>query len=242
MYGLALLSAHDLRPDADTIIKAVSGSALAISHDPRGIAPRDDDQGWLELIVNGMTFDLSGLRPAPAIAAGIAEHLYDLDKDVAARAAVMPIIRGPHLAGAERTLPVVRGILQVARAVCDAPGLAGVAWLPARSWMSISYFKSVVDVWLSGGPFPALGLTSMKPVFDGGLQTVGLEYFIGQELRIEPDVTTDRVAATRIAARLINSLVEGGPLDAGMSVTGPDGERLTLTPSANGKFLRLRTR
>lgn len=105
--------------------------------------------------------------------------------------------------------------------------------------MSISYFKSIVDAWLTGGPFPALGLTSVKPAFDGGLQTLGLAYFIGQELHIEPEVAADRVAATRIAARLINSLVRGGPIDAAMSVTGPDGERLTLSPSANGKFIRL---
>ncbi len=192
------------------------------------------------MIVDGMTFDLSGLRPAPYIDAEVAEYFYDIGENVPSKVAAMPVVSGPHLAGAERTLPVVRGMMRAARHLCDAPGLIGVAWTPARSWMSVSYFGSVVDAWLAGGPFPALGLTSVKPVFDGGLQTEGLAYFIGQELRIEPEVAADRVAATRIAARLINSLVESGPIDESMSVTGPDGERLSLSPSANGKFIRLK--
>ncbi len=229
-----------MRLDADTIIGASHGGQLAVSHDPRSAGSSNASQGWLEVIVDGMTFDFCGLRPGPCIDAVAADYHYDIDQDVPGRMAALPILPGPHLTGAERSLPVIRGMVQVARTLCDAPGLLGVAWSPSSSLMSISYFRTVVDAWLVGGPFPALGLTSLKPAFDGGLQSEGLAYFIGRELRIEPDVTTDRVAATRIATRLINTLVESGSIESTMSVTGPDGERLSLAPSANGKFLRLR--
>lgn len=99
-YALALLSSHDSRLDDDAIIIASAGSTVAVSHDPRGAASSGKDDGWLEVIVGGMTFDISGLRPAPGITADAAEHHYDLGRDVTGRAAALPIIHAPHLFGA----------------------------------------------------------------------------------------------------------------------------------------------
>ena len=62
----------------------------------------------------------------------------------------------------------------------------------------------------------------------------------GQELRIEPEIATDKAAAARLGVRLINELVTlGGRLTESERMTGPDGERLTIAPSENGRYVRV---
>ena len=74
---------------------------------------------------------------------------------------------------------------------------------------------------------------------DGALQSIGLDFWIGQEIRIEPPLATDRVAATRLGVRLINHLIMVGGLSQAEPMTAPDGRKLVLTPSGNRKFVRV---
>jgi hypothetical protein len=87
--------------------------------------------------------------------------------------------------------------------------------------------------------FPALGLTALAEVGDGGLHSEGLAFFTGQELRIEPELAGDKAAAARLAVRLINELVERGRIDQPERIAGPQGEPLKLAPSENGRFVRV---
>lgn len=57
--------------------------------------------------------------------------------------------------------------------------------------MGIHYFSRAVGGWQAGGAFPAPGLIGIERTYDGGAESDGLFYFVGQELRIE------RVAAKR---------------------------------------------
>ena len=75
---------------------------------------------------------------------------------------------------------------------------------------------------------------------DGAIQSVGLAHFIGQEIRIEPPLSDDAVAATRLGVRLVNQLVLAGAIEGVEQVIAPDGTRLAMEPTENGKIVRVR--
>jgi hypothetical protein len=196
---------------------------------------------WLELLREGLTFDLRGLadgpsRPIPAIA-----HRFDFSAAAAAGGLeALSIVPGPHLAGGERSMPVLRGMLALARDLTQHfAQLQAVFWPPSHSAIGRRYFESVITAWLDGGAFPALGLTAFDEMPDGALQSVGLGFWIGQELRIEPPLTTDKVAATRLGVRLINQLVIVGGQDESERIIAPDGTRLVMRPSRNRDIIKV---
>ena len=136
-------------------------------------------------------------------------------------------------------LPVVRTLAWLAATLSEIDGVEAVAWHPARSWCGTDYFRNGVLRWVEGGVFPGLGLTALAVTPDGGMQSEGLALFAGQDLRIEPELMLDRAEGAKIGVRLIDYLVEAGPIDAPQLVTGPDGEALRLEPSANKRFVRV---
>lgn len=214
---------------------------MGISHDP---FPDDTphvepvwagQQHWLELLRDGLTFDLSGLAPGPASPFPDIDHRFDLPGlPGAGDHESMTLRPGPHLSSAGNSLPLLRTMLGLA---CDLvrhfDDLVAVGWGPARSAIGRRFFESVTSAWLDGGPFPALGLTAFVETPDAALHSVGLSFWIGQELRIEPPLSADRVAATRLGIRLVNHLVLIGGLEADDHITAPDGTRLVLRPSRN---------
>lgn len=212
---------------------------IGISHDPfAGDASQTDalwpaQQLWLELLRDGLTFDLSGLAPGPASPFPALSHRFDLPALPAMDDHDAMVLRpGPHLAAGGGSLPLNRAMLGLA---CDLvrhfDNLVAVCWGPAGTAIGRRFFESVTSAWLEGGPFPALGLTAFVETPDGALQSEGLAFWIGQELRIEPPLSADRVAATRLGIRLVNHLVLIGALAADDRITAPDGTRLVLRPS-----------
>lgn len=188
-----------------------------------------------------MTFDLTGLAPADPALLPPLEHRFDCPADLLeSRQVALRLAPGPHLVGGANSLPVVRTMAGLAATLARAlPDMQALAWAPAASLIGPGFFASTVDAWLDGGPFPALGFTAFRPTLDEGLQSVGLAFFTGQELRIEPALAADRAAATRLGVRLVNLLVSAGPLAATEQVTAPDGASLRLEPSPNGRFVRV---
>lgn len=180
-----------------------------------------------------MTFDLSGIAPGTASGLPDFAHRFDLPGLPAADGYEAVTLRpGPHLAAGDNSPPLIRSMMALA---CDLvrefDDLEAVGWGPAGSAIGRRFFESVTAAWLDGGPFPALGLTAFAPTPDGALQSEGLAFWIGQELRIEPPLGADRVAATRLGIRLVNHLVLTGAPEADDHITGPDGTRLVLRPS-----------
>ncbi len=235
-----MLFARGKRPDRDAIRAfAARCQAVSISHDPSPEdAPhaetlRPSEQHWLELLRDGLTFDLTGLAPGPESSSPDLAQRFDLPvlPDVRDHEA-MTLRPGPHVADAEKSMPVIRTMMALA---CDLvrhfDDLLAVGWAPAGSVIGRRFFESVTTAWLDGGPFPALGLTAFVEAPDGALQSVGLSFWIDRELRIEPPLSADRVAATRLAIRLVNHLVLIGGLEADDHITAPDGTRLILRPS-----------
>jgi hypothetical protein len=73
----------------------------------------------------------------------------------------------------------------------------------------------------------------------GGIESRGLSYFTGQELRIEPGAAADEGQATLLALRLAGQLIYQGRLETTEQATAPNGATLRLEPSSNGRFVRV---
>lgn len=195
----------------------------------------------LELLRGGLTFDLCGLAPGDAPAYPEPEHRFDLEKlPKSGDFEAIQLMPGHHLAGGERTMPVARALLATARdLVHHFDGLEAVIWPASSSAIGRRFFESTITAWIEGGAFPALGLTSFAETDDGALQSVGLAFWIDQEIRIEPPLSAEKVWATRLGVRLINQMIMVGGLNADERIIAPDGTRLVLRLSRNGQYIRV---
>jgi hypothetical protein len=239
--GVALLFREGTRPDAVAVRALARTGGFSVSHDPLSADSHDKGgDNWLELLINGLAFDLVGLDGGPSAPSLGARHRFGIEDAELGEVETIALVPGPHLSGGEAMLPIVRSQLALALQLATLPGLTAVGWAPAHSRMAADYFTSVASAWLEGGAFPALGLTALTPALDGGLHSDGLAFFTGQELRIEPDLAEDKVQATKLAVRLINQLVAQEAVDRRFEFIGLDGAPLLLEPSANGRFVRVR--
>lgn len=235
---LSLAFAAGQRPDRETVLALADGENVGA----RFTASHSSDpaDGWVELLAAGLTFDCRGLAPAAPQPLPRHEALLGLEaKPVGEAIAIAP---GPHLADAAGMLPVVKVLAGIGATIAQLPGVQAVAWNPARCWMPPAYFRKVVSGWLGGGPFPALGLTSLQRDRDGSMQTVGLALLTGQELVFAPDRKLGPADIARIAVRLIHALIEVEPLAAPHQFTGPDGETIDVVPYDQGQQLSVSVR
>jgi hypothetical protein len=245
--AVSLLFAAGRRPEPRAIHDfARQGGGFSVSFDPSaegaasaGAADADGRVG-LELLCKGLTFDLVGLGPGAPAEPPPCVHRYALAANAEA-AGLEPVtmVPGPHLAGGPAMPPVVRSLASLAATISAIDGVEAIAWHPARSWCGPDYFRDGVLRWIEGGVFPGLGLTALAVSPDGGMQSEGLALFAGQDLRIEPELMLDKAAGAKIGVRLIDYLVEAGPIDAPQHLVGPDGQPLRLEPSGNGRFVRV---
>jgi hypothetical protein len=237
---LSLLFAVGERPSAADIERlltsdTVSGQRGQISHRP------DESEGWVELLANGLTFDLTGLTPAKGTDLPPMEHQFGISLNPAQfgfeAATIAP---GQHIAGGGAMVPVVRTMIGLAAAMALPLSAKAVCWHPARSWMEPGYFTRTVANWLAGGGFPALGLTAVVPREEGGVQSVGLAFFTGQEVCVEPLAGEPRPETVKLAVRVIDHLIRHGPLTSPRSLDSPSGEMLRVEPSPDGQQVRVR--
>jgi hypothetical protein len=230
---LSLLFPAGSRPaagDLARLAESLPGTpGFSITHAP------PEAEGWIELLSMGLTFDCSGL--APAAAHGLPPRMQtfglepgDADRELEA----IELAPGPHLAGGERLMPLVRGMVGLAAQLAALEGVVAVCWHPAGSWMEPGYFRRTVGEWLRGGAFPALGLTSLERLSDGVMTSRGLAYLTGQELRLRPKAGASAADAARLAVRLIDELVYSGPLRERAQYSGPQGEDLIAVPDEDG--------
>ncbi len=231
------------RPDVATVRRAVEAAEkVAISHggeEPGGAA--GGQALWLELLIDGMTFDLSGMAPGAGYAAAELRNRYEVSPNFGeALGEGLCLLPGPHLAGGRATVPVVRAQAALgAELVRRLPGALAIAWTPARTLVGRDFYLSMIEAWLAGGPFPALGLCAFRQMLGGAVQSEGLAFFTGQELHFDNAQFPDPAAAVRLGLRLVNELVGGGRIAEAVSLTGSEGARVTLRPSGNGRFLRV---
>ena len=237
--GFSLIFPPGMRPDADAIARLLQTSqaaaqAFAITHQP------DPQEGWIELLSHGLTFDLLGLVPAAGAPAPPVAHSYGFAPASDLPEGEVLLLRpGAHLSGGHHLLPVVRAEAAIVLALLALPGVSAIGWGPARTLLAPEYFRRAMGAWLAGGAFPALGFTALLRGPNGSTQSEGLSFFIGKELRIAPNAASDPAAVAKIALRLIHSLVNGFSIESPVEIPGPEGERLGAEPSDNGRILRV---
>jgi hypothetical protein len=245
--GLHLLFAAGKRPTLAAIRNfAAAQPAIFISHDPADAPEHHTGEGegralCVELLLDGLTFDLAALAPGEASDFGDIESRFDWEQPLPSGRFEAAVLQpGHHLRGAASMMPVARTMIRLACELAQHfDDLEAIVWPPSQSVIGRRFFMSVVSAWLDGGAFPALGLVAFREAMDGALQSVGLEFWIGQELRIEPPLSDDRVAATRLGVRLVNQLVLLGGVDDSERIVAPDGSRLIMRLSRNRKFIRV---
>jgi hypothetical protein len=217
---------------------AESCASFAISFDPS--QDSGGDEGWVELLVNGLTFDLAGLGSTLVSPPPRSAHFFGLSPDFdEGPLEAITLLPGPHLSAGSTMFPVVRCLALLAAELATLPRVQAVAWHPARTCNAPELFRRGVLGWIGGGVFPGLGLTALQSNPDGSLQSKGLATFTGQELLLPPEMCYDQAQAAKIALRVVNWLVEHGRIEEQFSFTGPAGESLLLEPVDNSGIVRL---
>lgn len=205
----ALFYAPDGVPSLASIRSALSPALrFSISNAP------DESEGWVELLREGLTFDLRGLAGGPPCAfPNIGGSLGIGEAEVRALTPLL-LAPGPHLAGAGRLLPVIRGAVGLLVDLARISDAAAISWLPSRSALAPALFERAVQPWLDGGPFPALALTALHREDGGGVRSEGLKFLMGQEFLLEPKPGSTGDHTLRVAVRLVDWLVAHGPVTA----------------------------
>jgi hypothetical protein len=224
--------ARDVEQILDSQPEAARG--VRISHRP------EDEQGWLELLSSGLTFDLTGLMPALACAMPPALQYLGLpDKTGTRNMEAIALAPSPHIAAGGAMIPVARVMLALAAQLTQMFPPLAVCWHPSGCWMEAKYFERIVESWLFGGAFPALGLASLQSDQLGDIRSHGLDFFLGQEVVLEAHADESTADLVKRAVRLIDQLVRLGAIASPRELVLPDGEVVFVEPSANGRLLRL---
>ena len=238
--GLSLLFDAGDRPTAAGILKLLSGedtaqTGFSVSHQP------PEAEGWLQLLSSGLTFDLTGLSPASSAPMPLIRQFLGLPENLDSYGFEVLVLKpGLHLRGAAAMMPVVRVMVALASQLAEAFGARAVCWHPAECCMEARYFGRVAEDWLFGGPFPALGLTAIQERPDGGVESRGLTFFIGQEVQVEAQRREPTSETVKLAVRAIDYLVRNGPLHEPQQLDAPDGEVVTAEVAPGGKLVRVR--
>lgn len=245
--GLSLLFAAGTRPSAADIERlfAAPPAAGAPTYEAKGAVARISNRrgaqdGWLELLASGLTFDLHGLAEGEACPVPPTSHFFGLPRDAAdPQLEAITLLPGPHLSGGGAMLPVVKTMAVLAGELAANFQPKAVCWQPAASCMAPDYFARIVAAWRDGGAFPALGLCGVERQPDGTVETVGLAFLVGHELRVEPRPGEPAAETVKLAVRMIDHLTRHGPIQKRETLTGPRGEALIAEPASDGGSVRL---
>lgn len=203
----ALLYQPEHLPGIDTLAAAARNhGGFAVSHSP------EPSEGWAEVLREGLTFDVRGLREGPAASAPDVRTGLGLPIASITDHSWMAVAPGPHLAGAERLLPVIRVVAALLVELAKVGPASAIAWIPARLVLKIEHFEQAILPWLEGGPFPAPAFVAMHRDGDGGLHTEGLNFLTGQEFSLRARSASSNAPIARIAIRLVDWLVAHGPV------------------------------
>jgi hypothetical protein len=237
--GLSLLFKAGERPSAADIAGALesidaSAPGTSISHRP------DEAEGWLELLISGLTFELWGLAPAEGTPVTRARHRFGVDTRLAEeQVEAVTLVAGPHIYGGRAMQPVVRSMTGLAASLSLALPVVAVCWEPAGVWMDPRYFTRTVIGWLGGGPFPALGLTAVESDAGGIVRSSGLEFFCGQEIEVVPQEGEAPTDTVKLALRVIDNIIRRGPIDQRTVLETASEKALIAEPSADLKLVRV---
>jgi hypothetical protein len=229
----ALLSvgfAPGMRPRAaDLAALAEREGSFNVSHVP------PESEGWLELLVNGLTFDLTGVAPGLPSEIPIIRHRFGVqDTQPVEMLALSP---GPHIAAGRSLMPVIRAAATLGVTLCQLDGVKQVCWHAAQNAVAPKAFADSVAQWLDGAVFPYMSLTAVYRAEEGEMRSEGLKLFIGQELCLEGSGGPPAEDA-KLASRLIHRLVSTGRLTSPVTWIVEGSGHVRLEPIGRGDIVR----
>lgn len=197
------------RPDSAVIdaLFARLGDDISLSHSPANgtAASLLVTSGDYAFEILGLAQDSTSGTPEPGVR-------FDLSEDW--RSGTEPVVLAPQsaLAEGDEPLAVIRSASRIALALVSAGDCVGIGWAAAGSVMSAAFFDRVVGEWLSGGPFPALGLTAIVMEADEALVSRGLMPICGQEVCVPTGAELAPAQRARVAIRMIDYMAAHGPI------------------------------
>lgn len=227
-------------PSLTGVLDAVARAPVLSAVAPLGV--NDMSEALIELNCNGATFDLrnGGLLSDPLLSHNPALKAREEHSRNEIPTETLTIVPSGHIKSAQSSIPIVKAWwLTAAQLAAELENCAGVIWGPSAERFLVSDFVEQSDRWNNKGIFPPSGLVQCIDDLDDGLRTDGLSFFTKQELRIEPELVDDRDFAARLGRRLAQTLIHRETLIAAEEFIGPDGRKLKLVPSKNGKFVRV---
>ena len=225
--GLLLLLEPGGLPDHDALHRMIADIPRADVSIPRILHA----SGIVEVIVDGLTFDIHGLASDAPISPPRIQYAFDCRVEDLAGCDVMGLYPAPHLAGGANALPVIRTLLSLGVKLAERiDGVRAVCWTPARTAIAASTFIDAVNAWLAGGQIPAPGLFGLYSEADGTWRTDGLAFLFGRELVIDKDLCNDEAAAMRMAASIAHDLAGYGAPDVAEDRWLEDGCAIRLEP------------
>lgn len=236
--GVSLFFPPGQRPSADmmdSVLGMEPGTGGGAEVTARIVHRPPDLEGWLELLANGLTFDLVGLAPSvPARSMEIVQQ-HGFDSPFCSDGMeTVELVPGGHIVGGAGLLPVIRILAGLAASLALKLPVAAVGWQSAQTVMEPRYFAQLVVNWLAGGAFPALGLTALLRAEDGSIGTRGLARFSGQEMQLEGAPGESASDSLKLAIRVVDFLVRQGKLEGPREIDSPRG-RLLVEPSQTGR-------
>lgn len=235
--ALSLHFARGMRPNVEAILRLAARTAESTAFSV-SLMP-EPDEGWLELLAMGLTFDLHGLEPFKPEAIDPGHHYFGLAQNEYVEGPdALRLSPGPHLSGSATMLPVLRVLAGLGAELARLPGLMAIGWVTSGTRMAPSYFMSSVRAWLAGGAFPALGLTGLTVRDDGGVESEGFALFAGHEIVVEPLPEESVADRAKLAARAMHHIVHAGEGQLGQ-ITDSMGRPLHADLPASNGMLRL---
>lgn len=187
----------------------------------------------LEVIVDGMPFLLSRFTAAETSQRFAAEKFEQLFSGVPSSEDSSIGVAPRNILTSARHLPEINHrMLSLGQWIGKSLAATAAAWMPSRRLASFVYFDEIVEEYLAGGPFPTLFQTSFSEIRTGYFVTSGLDYFVGQEIRLTAPLNYSAFDATKCLIRIIDDIATHGKIDSPARAKGMvPGEMLIFSPS-----------
>lgn len=179
-----LLFRQGFRPDASQLRRSLISAELP----HRIFTPATTAGERVEILREGLTFDLTGLAPGPARPHLPVRYSYGLPKHFPVEPLeAVHLLPGPHLrVGSAQLLPVVRVAAGLLADLAQLSGLVAISWAAAENIVGPQFFARSIRGWRHGGPFPTFSLVSLSRCNNRTITSEGLRGLIGCELRFSP--------------------------------------------------------
>lgn len=146
---------------------------------------------------------------------------------------VLTLDFGDHIAGANAVPIIVQTLFSLACQLGTAASATGLWWHPSQIISGFGYFCDAVDDYELGGAFPVLSTISFDFSDDGVVESNGLAWFSGQEIKLAAPAMGKSEVMRRVV-RIVHDIATNGAIASEIIVDGlAPGEQIRLLPCAD---------